>query len=121
MPKGISAVGQLLTERQTLARLRHELKKTEGEFGLFRRFQAPKEIHSLRGQIATAENNYRLEADRLKAEQDELAYLRTQIDNCIIRAPQDGVVVHANRNRWWSRPLEPGIARLSGAGDVPDP
>ena len=108
LAKGYLAQGQLLTERQTLARLRHELKKTEGEFELFRRFQAPKEIHSLRGQIATAEINYRLEADRLKAEQDELAYLRTQIDNCVIRAPQDGVVVHANRNRWWSRPLEPG-------------
>ncbi len=108
LSKGYLSLGQLLTERQTLARLRHELKKTEGEFELFRRFQAPKEIHSLRGQIATAEINYRLEADRLKAEQDELAYLRTQIDNCIIRSPQDGVVVHANRNRWWSRPLEPG-------------
>ena len=88
--------------------MHHELKKTEGEFELFRRFQVPKEIHSLRGQIETAENNLRLEADRLKAEEDELDYLRKQISNCIIRAPQDGVVVHANRNRWWARPIEPG-------------
>jgi HlyD family secretion protein len=108
LAKGYLALGQLLSERQTLARVRHELKKTEGEFELFRRFQVLKEIHSLRGQIETAEIGSRLEADRLKAEEDELAYLRKQIENCIIRAPQDGVVVHANRNRWWSRPLEPG-------------
>ena len=50
----------------------------------------------------------RLEADRHKAEEDELDYLRKQITNCTIRAPQDGVVVHANRNRWWARPIEPG-------------
>jgi HlyD family secretion protein len=108
LAKGYLALGQLLSERQTLARARHELKKTEGEFQLFRRFQVPKEIHTLRGQIETAEIGYRLEADRLKVEEDELAYLRKQIENCTIRAPQDGVVVHANRNRWWARPLEPG-------------
>jgi HlyD family secretion protein len=108
LAKGYLAVGQFLSERQSLARLRHELTKTEGEYELFRRFQVPKEIHSLRGQIQTAEIGYRLEADRLKAEEDELAYLRKQIENCTIRAPQDGVVVHAHRNRWWGRPLEPG-------------
>jgi HlyD family secretion protein len=108
LAKGYLALGQLLTERQTLARLRHELKKTEGEYQLFRQFRAPKEIHTLRGQVQTAEINYRLEADRVKAEEDELTYLRKQIENCTILAPHDGVVVHANRNRWWSRPLEPG-------------
>jgi HlyD family secretion protein len=108
LAKGYLAVGQLLSERQTRARLHHELKKTEGEYELFRRFEVPKELHSLRGRIETAEIGQRLEADRLKAEEDELAYLRKQIENCTIRAPQDGVVVHANRNRWWARPLEPG-------------
>ena len=69
----------------------------------------------------TAEINHRLEADRLKAEEDELAYLRKQIANCTIRAPQDGVVVYANRSRWWSRPLEPGTRVYRGAIVVPDP
>ena len=66
-------------------------------------------------RFTTAEINYRLEADRLKAEEDELAYLRKQIENCTIRAPQDGVVVHANRNRWWSLPLEPGTRVYEGS------
>ena len=55
-----------------------------------------------------AQNSYRVAADRLKAEEDHLANIRKQVANCIIRAPQDGVVVHANRNRWWAPPLQPG-------------
>jgi HlyD family secretion protein len=106
--KGYLAEGQLLSERQTLARLRHELKKNEGQFQFFLRFEVPKEIHGLRGQIQTAEISQRLEADRLKAEEDELAYLRKQIGNCTIRAPHDGVAVYANGNRWFPQPLEPG-------------
>jgi HlyD family secretion protein len=112
--KGYLAEGQLLSERQTLARLRHELKKAEGEFQLFRRFEVPKEIHALKGQIQTAEIDQRLAADRLKAEEDELAYLRKQIANCTIRAPQDGVVVYANRSRWFPLPLEPGTRVYEG-------
>ncbi len=39
--KGYLAPGQLLSERQTLARMRHELMKVEGEFRLFEQFQIP--------------------------------------------------------------------------------
>ena len=112
--KGYLALGQLLSERQTLARMRHELMKVEGEFRVFERFQVPREIHALRSQVQTAENTRRVEADRLKIEEDELAYLRKQIANCTVRAPQDGVVVYANRSRWWPLPLEPGTPVYEG-------
>ena len=62
----------------------------------------------MRGQIETAEINYRVEADRLKVEEDRLAHLRKQVELCTIRAPQAGVVVHANKNRWWAPPLQAG-------------
>lgn len=107
--KGYLAQSQLLSERQTLAIARHEIAKTEGEFSLFRRFQVPSEIQSLKGQIETAGINQRLAADRLKAELDRLAMIRKQVGNCVIRAPQDGVVVYANGSRWRPRPLEPGV------------
>ena len=112
--KGYIALGQLLSERQALARYRHELMKVEGEFRVFERFEVPKEIHSLRSQVQMAEIARRLEADRLKAEEDELAYLRRQIENCTVRAPQDGVVVYANGSRWWPQPLEPGTPVYQG-------
>jgi len=119
--KGYLSQSQLLSERQTLARAQHELRKAEGEFQLFLRFKVPKEIQTLRGQCKTAEINYRVEADRLKAEEDRLVDLRKQIENCTIRAPQAGVVLHANGDRPWAPPLQPedrvyqdqGMFRLS--------
>jgi HlyD family secretion protein len=107
--KGYLSRSQLLSERQTLARAQHELRRTEGEFDFFRRFEIPGEIKRLQGQIETAEITQRVEADRLKAEQEQLTYYRKQIQNCIVRAPHDGVVVHAYNGRLWRmRQLEPG-------------
>ncbi len=106
--KGYLSRGQLLTERQTGARTEYELGEVEREFHVFRQYQVPKEIRTLQAEIETAENNHRVEAGRLKAAEDRLAHLRKQIAKCIIRAPQAGVVVHANNNRWWMPPLQPG-------------
>jgi HlyD family secretion protein len=112
--KGYLSRGQLLTERQALARANHDLSNVEREFYSFRRYQMPKEVRALQAEIEIAANNYHLEADRLKAEEDRLAHLRKQITKCIIRAPQDGVVVHANNNRWWAPPLQPGSVVYQG-------
>jgi HlyD family secretion protein len=106
--KGYLSRGQLFSERQSYARVQHDLRKAEGEFQLFRQFTIPKEIKTLRGQIETAAINYHVEADRLKVEEDRLAHLRKQSELCTIRAPQAGVVVHANKNRWWAPPLQAG-------------
>jgi HlyD family secretion protein len=106
--KGYASRGQLLSERQALARAEYDLGMMEREFDVFRRYQMPKEIRAFQAEIETAQNNYRVEADRLKATEDRLAHLRKQIANCVIRAPQDGIVVHANNNRWWAPPLQAG-------------
>jgi HlyD family secretion protein len=106
--KGYLARSQLLTERQSLVRLRTEMAKIEGEFHVFSRYHVPKEIRALRKDIETAENNYRVQADTLKAAEAELAYLNKQIQNCTVRSPQDGMVVHASNGRWWPLPVQPG-------------
>jgi HlyD family secretion protein len=106
--KGYLSQGQLLNDRQALARAQHELRKSEGEFKLFRGFRVPKEIRALRAQVEAAQNTYGVEAVRLKSKEDRLAHIRKQIENCTIRAPHDGIVVHANKNRWWMPPLQPG-------------
>ena len=77
--KGYLAESQLLTERQTLARMRHDLATAERQFGLFTRCEVPKEVHGLRSRIQMAEINRRLEADRLKVAEEELAYLKKQM------------------------------------------
>jgi HlyD family secretion protein len=106
--KGYCSKGQLVTERQALDKARHELRKAEGEFQVFQRLQVPKELLTLRGRIETAENNHQLEADRLRVQEDRLAHIRKQIENCCVRAPHDGIAVHARRS-WRSEPLAPGV------------
>ena len=106
--KGYLSQSQRLSERQALARARHELAKAEGEFHVFQRFQVPKEVRTLQGQIEAAEIDYRVASDRLKAEEDRLAHLRKQIANCTVRAPQAGLVINADKDRWWWPPLRPG-------------
>ena len=69
--KGYLSRSQLLTERQSLAQIQHELRTAEGEFDLFRRFEIPGEIKRLQGQIETAEITQRVEADRLKLEKEQ--------------------------------------------------
>ena len=106
--KGYASKGQVLSDRQVLEQSRHDLRKTRGEFDLFRRLTVPKEVAGFRKEIRVAESNLKVESDRLKFEEERLAHCRKQIDNCVVRAPSDGVVVHANHGGWWSRPLAAG-------------
>jgi HlyD family secretion protein len=107
--KGYQSKAQLITERQALDKARHDLRKVEGEFRLFRDYQAPKEISALRGQLETAEHNHSVETERFKAQEDRLALTRKQIENCRVLAPHDGIAVHANKRAWWATPLDPGV------------
>jgi HlyD family secretion protein len=106
--KGYLAESQLVSERQALGRAQHELRKAVGEFDVFRRFTAPKEIQTLLNQSKIAEITYRVEVDRLKSEEGQLAFLRKNIENCTIRAPKAGVVLHARYDAPWAPPLQPG-------------
>jgi len=107
--KGYASRAQLASERQALARAEHDLRKIEGELDLFRRFQVKKEIIGLQGEIGIAGHNQKTEAARFKAEQEELAYIRKQIDRCVVRAPQNGIAIHSMRAFWRRTPLQPGV------------
>ncbi len=107
--KGYASRAQLASERQTLAKAEHDLRTTEGEFDLFRRFQVQKEMVGLQGEIGIAEHNRLMESARLKAEEEDLAYIRKQIDRCVIRAPQNGIAIHTMRGFWRRGRLQPGV------------
>jgi HlyD family secretion protein len=107
--KGYASKAQLIVERQALDKAGHDLRKVEGEFRLFRDYQAPKEILTLRGQVQIAEHNHSVETERLKAQNDRLAHTRKQVENCRVLAPHDGIAVHANKRAWWATRLDPGV------------
>jgi HlyD family secretion protein len=109
LAKGYLSRGQLLTERQLLAKSQHELSRAEGELELFRRFTVPRETMELQAEIGKAERDYRLSVALARALEEELAYIRTQIDRCVIRAPKDGIVRYSRWNFWRRMPLEPGV------------
>ena len=52
---------------------------------------------------------YQLETARFKAEEEELAYIRKQIDRCVVRAPQNGIAIHSMRGFWRRTRLQPGV------------
>jgi HlyD family secretion protein len=114
LAKGYASQAQLSSERQSLAKAQHELRRAEGEYDLFRRFQASKQIVELRREVSTAEHDERVEAARFKVHEERLAYIRKQIDRCIVRAPQDGIAIHARRRFWRQGPLEPGVRVYEG-------
>ena len=61
------------------------------------------------GEIGIAGHNQQLEAARYKAEEEELAYIRRQIEHCIVRAPQNGIAIHSMRGFWRRTRLQPGV------------
>jgi HlyD family secretion protein len=109
LAKGYLSQAQLLTERQSLAKAQHELSWAERELELFRRFTVPRETKELQAEIGKAERNYRLASSLVQSLEEELAYIRKQIDRCIIRAPRDGIVRYSKWNFWRRRPFEPGV------------
>ncbi len=109
LAKGYLSRAQVLTERQVLAKAQHELSSAERELELFRRFTVPRETKELQAEIGKAEQNYRLALALVASLEEELAYVRKQIDRCIIRAPKDGIVRYSKWNFWRRRPLEPGV------------
>lgn len=106
--KGYVSQGQVLSDRQVLEQSRHDLRKTRGELDLFLRLTIPKEVAGFEKEIRVAEKNLEVESKRLKHEEERLANCRKQIGNCVVRAPSDGVAIHAKYGGWWSPPLQPG-------------
>ena len=107
--KSYSSLSDLADERQLLAKSEHELRKTEGEYELFRRFQAPGEILKLRSQAEIEGHKHGLEAERLRGREARLAYVRKNIEHCRLIAPHDGFAIHAERRNRRLEPFGPGV------------
>ena len=121
LSKGYLSRAELATERQALDRALHELRTAEGEFRLFQRFQSEKEIASLRGQVTIAERNLKLETSRLKAQEEQYAHVRKQIERLQRARPAgrrrdhrpQAVPVAQVPGAWRARLREPGAVQAT--------
>lgn len=109
LDKGYVSKAELSGSTQAAAKAEHQLRIAEIEFHTFKLYQAPKQVFALQSEIAKTESVYRFEAEKLKVQEQRLAYIRKQIANCRVVAPHDGSAMHGNRNSWRPVVLEPGV------------
>jgi len=95
--KGYAPKSQVTSDLYTQSVNRVSLARQKTAFDLFFRYQAPKNLRQLEGQIKMAEANLDYQTLRRKRMLDRLALLERQLALCTIRAPHDGFVIYANR------------------------
>jgi HlyD family secretion protein len=97
--KGYVSASTVTTDEHALACAEEALKREESAFQLFQRYTAPTTIRVLEGTVSSA--RVILEYHELRTQRSlyRLARLEHQVENCTIRAPHDGFVVHAHDSR----------------------
>ncbi|MCF7853172.1 MAG: HlyD family efflux transporter periplasmic adaptor subunit [Candidatus Pacebacteria bacterium] len=122
---------EVTADQLALKRKEAELQQANMDLKLFLRYQLPKQAESRHADVEEA----RRELDRVRArakseeaqasaklksaeatynlEKEQLADLGRQIENCVIKATQPGLVVYASSTNYWRRsrnPIEEGTS-----------
>jgi HlyD family secretion protein len=107
--KGYAPKSQVASDRYTQSVNMVSLARQKTAYELFFRYQAPKNLRYLEGQVKMAESNLDYQQLRRKRMLDRLALLEKQLALCTIRAPHDGFVIYANKPER-DVIIEPGMA-----------
>jgi HlyD family secretion protein len=94
--KGYASLAQVANDRVVLLRATNQLREARTQLELYRRYTAPKMILSLKAEVIKARKMFDHETDDFRKSKEQLAYYRSLIERCIIRAPHDGFVIYAN-------------------------
>ncbi len=97
--KGYLAASTVQTYEHSLACAEEALKAEESAFDLYQRYTAPRILRELKGAVLAAQAILEYHELRTQRSLDRLARLERQVENCTIRAPHDGFVVHASDSR----------------------
>jgi HlyD family secretion protein len=115
--KGYASRAQVANDRQALLISTHQLRQAQMELDTYRRFNAPKTLIALRAEVEKARKWAIHEAGDYDKSKVQLAYYRSLIDRCTIRAPHDGFVIYANgtfREEQERLQIEPGASVRQG-------
>jgi HlyD family secretion protein len=69
----------------------------EREFRSFERYQFPRALLELRSRVESARSELMYQTARLRREEERLAELGWQVEQCTIRAPHDGILLYAHK------------------------
>jgi HlyD family secretion protein len=101
--KGFRAQPQVEVDEFTLQKAEIALADARGMLNRLVNYTGKKvvksikaKIEAIRADLLSLESSFQLESDRLKR-------IEAMISNCTMRAPRDGMVIHANRANGWGR------------------
>ncbi len=139
---GYATRSELEADRLAMQRRQVEIEQAEMAYDLFVRYDFPKEItrflsdyqeahHELeritanaRAQLAQAESRLITNGASYRLTQTRVRQIQEQIDGCIIRAPQPGIVVYATSTHPWrtQQAIEPGanVRQFQNLIQLPD-
>jgi HlyD family secretion protein len=98
LDKGYASLAQVRGEEQSQARLATSLAQAELALSNYKHFTTPKDLLALQSQVISAQSTLDFQTIRLKREQERLTHYKTLVEQCTVRAPHGGYVVHANRS-----------------------
>ena len=101
MVKGYRTAAQVTADTAALQQTEIALRDAQGMLAQLVKYTGKRivtarqaRIQAIRGDLLSLESSSRLQQERLKR-------IGTMIENCSIRAPRDGIVVHANPSNGW--------------------
>ncbi len=106
--KGYVPTAMVTSDRFREQQLEVDLKRRESALEVYEKFTAPKFLRQYEGAEAQARITLEYQKMRLKRHIDRLERIQKQVENCTIRAPHDGYVIHANDPRR-QKLIEPGM------------
>lgn len=95
--KGILSPLQLEGAKYGVDNARNQLDAAQTKVDVLRKYTKEKMLKQFDSDIATAEAKVRSDESSLQLEQDKLKDIEDQVAKCVIKAPQNGQVVYANK------------------------
>lgn len=94
--KGFVTALERDSKEQGVQRAQLDLDTALTALNVLEKYTKKKMLEDFQSQVATAESTLRAENAAFESEKVKLDRLKQQLQNCEIRAPQDGMVVYAN-------------------------
>jgi RND family efflux transporter MFP subunit len=101
--KGMRAKGQLQADRLSVQQAEIAYQGALNMKERLEKYTAPRLIKSLEAKIEANRADLLAQEATFQRESDRLRRLKAMVENCMMRAPMDGIVVYANQTNPWGR------------------
>jgi HlyD family secretion protein len=109
LARGYASRAQVAAETSLLDKAAFAQATAEREFRSFETYRYPRAVLELSSRIESARSDLLDQTARLRREEERLAELGRQVNECTIRAPHDGILLYAHKPKRGVR-IEEGMA-----------